>query len=468
MSEACRCVSLLCLTLLLVTSVLPGITVAQIELDNAEVLAKPETRLGGLAVSENGRFLVHGKDAKPWFYLADTAWELIHRLDQEETKLYLDKRQQQGFNVIQTVVLAELDGLTTPNAFGDLPLKDMDPRQPNEAYFKHVDWVIDQAERHGFYVALLPTWGDKWNKQWGAGPEIFTPENARSFGEFLGNRYRDKAILWILGGDRNPNTEKHFQIIDSLAAGLKAAHQGRQLMTYHPQGYAHSSTWFHDREWLDFNVFQSGHAQRSLPNYQFSLKDYQRKPAKPTLDLEPRYEDHPINWKVENGWFDQADVRQAAWWSILSGSCGHTYGHHSIWQMWQSGRSPISAVRTPWKEALDHPGAAQMGIMRKVMESVGFSKLHPANDWLESASEENDGYIAVARSENGARLVAYSPLGKDIVLKPDAIASGSRVRWLNPRNGEYSSIESSSKGVFTPPTKGRGNDWVLVVCPENQ
>jgi hypothetical protein len=38
--------------------------------------------------------------------------------------------------------------------------------------------VIDKAASLGLYTALLPTWGDKWNKKWGKGPEIFTPENA--------------------------------------------------------------------------------------------------------------------------------------------------------------------------------------------------------------------------------------------------------------------------------------------------
>ena len=35
-----------------------------------------------------------------------------------------------------------------------------------------------RANALGLYVGFLPTWGDKWNKKWGVGPEIFTPENA--------------------------------------------------------------------------------------------------------------------------------------------------------------------------------------------------------------------------------------------------------------------------------------------------
>ena len=91
-----------------------------------------------------GRYLVTER-GEPFFYLGDTAWELFHRLTREEADLYLKDRAAKGFTVIQAVALAELDGLNTPNAYGDTPLHRNDPAQPNEAYFRHVDWVIDRA-----------------------------------------------------------------------------------------------------------------------------------------------------------------------------------------------------------------------------------------------------------------------------------------------------------------------------------
>src|SRR5687767_3334408 len=144
-----------------------------------------------LKVSDNKRFLVKD-DGTPFFYLGDPAWELFHRLNREEAERYLKNRADKQFTVIQAVVLAELDGLNDPNPYGHTPLADNDPTKPNEDYFKHVDFVVNKAEELGLFVGMLPTWGDKWNKKWGAGPEIFTPENARAYGKFLGNRYKDK------------------------------------------------------------------------------------------------------------------------------------------------------------------------------------------------------------------------------------------------------------------------------------
>lgn len=82
--------------------------------------AQTRRTLPHLKVSDNQRFLVQ-EDGKPFFYLGDTAWELFHRLTREETAAYLKLRAQQKYTVIQAVALAELDGLTDPNAHGSLP-----------------------------------------------------------------------------------------------------------------------------------------------------------------------------------------------------------------------------------------------------------------------------------------------------------------------------------------------------------
>ena len=54
--------------------------------------------------------------------------------------------------------------------------------------------------------------------------------------------------------------------------------------------------------------------------------------------------------------FDDYDARQAAYWSLLAGACGHTYGNNNVWQMWAPGRKPVIWAHVPWYEALDHPG----------------------------------------------------------------------------------------------------------------
>ncbi len=80
------------------------------------------------------------------------------------------------------MALAEFDGLHAPNSYGEIPLDNDDPTKPREAYFKHVDYIIDLANKYGLAIGFLPTWGDKlWKSTWGKGPEIFTPDNAKNY-----------------------------------------------------------------------------------------------------------------------------------------------------------------------------------------------------------------------------------------------------------------------------------------------
>src|SRR5215510_4195176 len=255
-------------------------------------------RLPQLKISENRRFLVTA-DGLPFFWLGDTAWELFHRLDRTDADRYLKKRAGQRFTVIQAVVLAEFDGLTEPNAYGHTPLSNNDPTQPTEAYFADVDWILARANALGLYVGVLPTWGDKWNRKWGAGPEIFTAANARSYGEWLGRRYKDAGVIWILGGDRPIESDGQRDIIRALAHGLRAGDGGAHLITFHPPGCNGSSTWFHDEEWLDFNMRQNGHGTEFTPCYAGTRADYDRTPVKPVIDGEPTYEDHPIAFDAQ-------------------------------------------------------------------------------------------------------------------------------------------------------------------------
>ena len=220
---------------------------------------------GNLRVNSSGRYLEYS-DGTPFLYMGDTAWELISRLNDKETELYLENRREKGFTVIQTVILDELDDMDV-SSNGEPKLIDGNIDKPAPGYFTHVDKVISLAAAKGLYIALLPTWGDKVDKQWGKGPEIFTPENAYRYGKWLGERYMNAPnLIWIIGGDRSGDG-KNFAIWNALATGIKSVDKNH-LMTYHPHGEHSSSFWFHNASWLDFNMCQSGHAQQDFAIYQ--------------------------------------------------------------------------------------------------------------------------------------------------------------------------------------------------------
>lgn len=416
-----------------------------------------------LKISDNRRFLTYD-DGKPFFYLGDTAWELFHRLDREDADRYLRDRARKGFTVIQAVVLAEFAGLTEPNAYGFLPLADNDPTRPVEGYFEHVDYVVNRAEELGLFIGMLPTWGDKWNKQWGIGPEVFTPANVRVFGEFLGKRYAAKPIIWILGGDRHVETDRHAEIVRAMAAGIRAGDGGRNLMTFHPTGQCTSAQYFHSEDWLDFNTLQSGHTF-NRDNYRSVAEDYARTPVKPCMDSEPGYEDHPSGFKAENGYMDAYDARKFAYWALFAGAHGHTYGCHDIWQMLEPGRTPITAARTPWKEALDLPGAKQMGHARALLESRPFLTRIPDQSLIVSDEGTGTDHVQATRDFDGSYAFVYISSGKPVAVDLTKLSGASiAAAWYDPRTGVSAPIGAfarTSRRDFVPPAGGP--DWVLVL-----
>jgi hypothetical protein len=416
-----------------------------------------------LVISSNGRFIQH-EYGDPFFLLADTAWELFHRLTTEEIEFYLDTRKSQGFNVVQAVMISEIDGLRIPNVFGQIPLVEMNPEKPNPEYFDFVEQVLNLAELREMYLALVPTWGDKIERVFGFGPEIFNSENAYSYGKWLGRRFRkNKNVIWMNGGDRTGGG-KNFAVWDALGKGIKSE-DPNHLMTFHPLGDASSSMWFHNSEWLDFNSCQSGHSMRNFPNHMMITYDYLRNPPKPCIDSEPRYEEHAVNWKPEeNGVFDDYDVRQAAYWSVFAGACGHTYGTHPVWQMYDNHREPIGFVRYTWKEALKLKGASQLIHLKNLILSRPYFERVPDQSLLISP-KVGDEHIRCTHGENYALF--YMPMGGNIEIKTNTL-KWERLTgwWFDPRTGDSVSTGTLMKSdimTFTAPSEGRENDWILIL-----
>jgi hypothetical protein len=444
-----------------------------------------------LKVSENGRYLVTS-DGKPFFYLGDTAWELIHRSTREEAEKYLENRRQKGFTVIQAVALAEMDGLGTPNAYGDLPLIDKNPvkyaltpgNDPANAqqydYWDHVDYIVDAAARKGMYIGLLPSWGEWILPRFG--PQYFSDEKqAYTYGHFIGDRYKDrKNIIWILGGDRHPDEKPDgFVIWQAMAEGIADGTNGvnkrdeqadytTTLMTYH--SFPSSSNFFHTDPWIDFHMWGSYHGEYDNPRaYKAAAVDWNLQNHKPTLNSEPAYEDHPVDYNQEAkfGYFDEKDVRQAAYWSVFAGALGHTYGAHPIWQfLKEEVRKKDTYTRHYWYEVTDLPGAFQMTHLRNLMESRPFLSRVPDQSLLAQEADTGIHHQQASRGEDYAFI--YLPTGKPVQVQLGKIA-GQNVQawWFNPRNGEAKSIgrfKNQGTRSFDPPGEAiKGNDWVLVM-----
>jgi hypothetical protein len=401
-------------------------------------------------------------DGTPFFYLADTAWELFHRLKREEAELYLTRRAEQGFTAIQCVALAEIDGLDDPNPYGEKPLRGNNPARPNDAYFDHVEWVVARGAERGLVMAVLPCWGDKVYPKWNGGPAIFTPENAATYGAYLAKRLGRYPLIWVLGGDRPVETPQHRQTWRAMAAALKS--NSPHLVSYHPVGIASSSLYFHNEPWLDFNMIQSGHARRDTPTEVNVLHDLSLQPPKPTIESEVTYEDHPIAWNRDRGWFDDTDVRRAGYRAIFAGAAGYTYGCHNVWQMFEPPRQPIAWARHTWRESLDFPGCNQMRHLRALIERVPWMQMH-ANPYLASSyGEPSPGARAAClATPDLSHVLLYCPKPVEFGFPNVTLDAYRRFRFrlLDCRSGALTEWAEVKPKCVKFPTSGENDDYVV-------
>jgi len=436
-----------------------------------------------LKVSKNQRFLAH-EDETPFFYLGDTAWELFHRLNREDTEHYLTTRASQGYTVVQTVILGERDGLRTPTPDGHLPFHDLDPAKPNDAYFAHVDYVVRRMNELGIVPALLPTWGDKVLNSPGAGPQIFTPENARAYGRFVGARYRDAQVIWIMGGDRDISRPPFLETIREMALGVKEGDGGRHLMSFHPPGRHSSSEFVHNESWLDFNMWQTGHSNPELDTSVLIAQDRARTPTRPVLDGEPCYENIPLMggaWNPTGMRFTAADARRRAWRGVLGGACGHTYGCNEIWMMHKHGDEQFVGANMDWKRALHLPGANQMRHLRALIESRPFAELEPISGIVQTLDanvyadpnlqkrvrwtpEPAEGAEITRPTAAAGRdyVFVYLPMGSPAKYDFSRLGEQVELWWYDPRHGTCATggITASVTDWIDPPATNE--DWILV------
>lgn len=423
-----------------------------------------------LRASPDGHFLVR-EDGQPFFWLGDTAWELFSKLNREELDEYLATRRAQKFTVIQAILLS-YSGHESPNRYGETPFTSVSPTAlvPNEAYFRHTDWVLERAAQMGFHVLVFPAWRYYWREmpQITTYKPILTPANARRYAEFVGRRYRNRAnVLWGLGGDMLPNDELEAAIMAAFPPGLRAG-GALQLITYHPGGNRTSATRYHPEPWLGFNMSQSGH-RLDHPVWNLVGADWHRTPAKPAIDGETMYEDiqRPLfHAKPDTPRATAYEIRRPNYAALFSGAFGVTYGANGIFQFHPGGEANYRP-RVTWREALQFPGARQMQHLRALMESRPLLDRVPDQSLLASSDLTGAERITATRARDGSYAMIYSAGGKPFEVRLDRL-NGKKftAHWFDPRTGAATPAGEFPvvyQKMFTPPAGGRENDWVLVL-----
>lgn len=392
-------------------------------------------------------------DGKPFLISADTGWTVMTRISYEEADYYLSVRKSQGFNtILADIIPAKSQG----NFYGEKPFFDNDMTRPNETYWRHVDRLVQNMVNQGFLMIFKSA---PICCGWGKGNE-FNAASARAYGRFLGKRYGKYNIVWVHCGDRDPFDKK--TAILALVAGIREV--APQLHSCHPNA-PHSAIDVLPNQLVDLNLsytYSPDTKDVGLPQYHVynrSRRDFNQFPTKPFFLGESEYESP---YKA----IPTQMIRRQAYWSILSGSTGQSYGHF------------LSCVNsTGWKDILTARGAEDMRHVKDVFLSRNWVDLIPdqAHRWVisgygtynHSTKPGGDDYVTAAYTPDGKLLMAYVPVGNTIAVDLRRFPGQVKVKWFDPTNGSYSSVGKFSNHAirkFSIPgkNKDRDRDWVFI------
>jgi hypothetical protein len=459
-------------------SILPLVFAATARAQAAPLAVRP---LPPVRVSQNGRYFVTADGVsppKPFFWLADTAWCIFNHPTPADVDMYLDDRQSKGFTVIQGCV-AVWDFRNRRNPDGQLPFTGDNPTTINEAYFKNVDSIIDKAAARGMYMAILPF----WTKNTRGGP-FGEPAGMRTYCKFLAQRYAGRNVFFVLGGDTSGADIQ--PVIDAEAAGLqegaKAAGVDKIMITYHPTGRQSSSFWFQERPWLDFNSIQSGHFINTT-NFRLVGDDYAKKPVKPTLDMEPGYENITNNLVRTNVTADTpriqaGDIRRSAYLAVFAGAAGHSYGNGEVYEFYHPGPNGVPPgnagwhANMDWQDALKLPASGQVQYLRYLIESrPALDRMPDQSLIVGDVSTRALDRVEALRGADGSYAFVYIPAKHgDVTLNLSRLSADTlNASWYDPRTGKsqpIAPVARSDAKIFSPPAISppiADNDWVLVL-----
>ena len=390
---------------------------------------------GPIKVAPQGRYFVD-QQGKPFFWLGDTAWPLFVQYGKSQAEAYMKNRGTNGFTIVQGVLAWSPGGsgseVRNPaaNINGDKPWLNDDPATPNEAFFKHVDALLEFAAQQGLTLAILPTWGYYVNDV-----RVVNRNNARRYGHWLGARFRHTPnLIWVNGGDRVPTGFE--EVWRDLARGLREGDGGAHLITYHPCGWRSSSQFFHQDDWLDFNMIETWTEWAKV--YPAIMADTLRIPIKPVVLGEGAYENGP---EYPLGPITPLLVRRQAWWTVMAGGFP-TYGQDQMWRM-QPG----------WDKTFDTPGAAQVCKMKEIMTALPWWDMIPDQGIFATGISSERTLNTAMRSSAGGRVLVYLSSQCTVFVHLDKIAATrARATWISPVTGERRDAGSYRTGNFNGKT----------------
>ncbi len=409
-----------------------------------------------LRVEPGKRYLIDA-NGKPFLMHGDTAWSLIADLTREEADVYFADRKARGFNTLLVNLLEHRFSRNAPaNIYGEAPFTEAGNfATPNEAYFKHADWVLGRARDLGFLVLLAPAYiGHRGTDEgWWKEMTSHGAQAIRAYGRFLSDRYSAfNNIIWVNGGDDDPADKS---LVEIIAENFKQA-APEQLQTAHNAPDSIVPGFWKDASWLDLTSVYTYEpvCEKVAAAYQYPLR-------RPAFLIESAYENEH-HAKAHR-------IRGQAYQALLCGAAGEIFGNNPMWHFAGPG---LYDAPTDWWNALGSDGAQSMTHLVNLFSRLPWWTLIPDLDgrMIKAGRGEGADLATLSASDDGHLAVAYLPSRRTLNIDLTQLAGKTVVaQWFDPANGETIDVQNPTRtkgqSSFAAPGKNSAGDgdWVLIL-----
>ena len=420
-------------------------------------------------------------DGTPFFWLGDTNWQGFTNLSTticnypgctcgSQFKHIVDDRVEKGFTVYQTYFVPE-----GGNGEKSLWLDNGHKYPDTDVFNDKVDEMFEYLHEEGLVIAL------------GLGCHTSTMssmklEDLLRFTRYVVARYACYSVVWISGQEITDNSASATPGYSAFECYMEASSLIEELDGYGHPNSAHMypmviederATRLDKEAWHDSWTLQNGHCV--IQPVDFYKGYYEARITgviKPFVEGEANYED------INCGGFTGYDLnRNSAWYAMLSGAAGFTYGTTGIWASsfstndytgWLGDTSSFSY--DPWYMGLDKPGSFEVSYMKDFFTAIGpWYDLIPQFDDSAAASFLKRGQTVLAMTEDASLAVAYfynTRTDSTGTIRNLDDTKAYDAYWYNPRTGKYIPVAKgvhSEDGCYTLPSRPDKQDWVFLL-----
>ncbi|MGD0500442.1 MAG: DUF4038 domain-containing protein [Bryobacteraceae bacterium] len=426
--------------------------------------------------SANPRILVD-QNHTPFLIVGDSPHIIFSNLTSADAEFYLADRSARGINAlwVHLVCIGPNEGRPDASLLdGTKPFTALIPgtrfydlTTPNEAYFAHVDEVVRMAAKDGIVMMINPLETAGWLQTALANG----PERCKTYGHYVGNRYKGFAnVMWLNGNDfQRYAVPANDAVITAVALAIKEQ-APKQIQTVELNYQASCS--LDDPNWAP--IVGLNLAYTYYATYAKVLDCYNQSAKIPTFMAEANFE-YEKNGDEDGG--TTHVLRMQEYWSQLSGTTGQLYGNKYLWRFLPD-----------WKSYLVSPGIIQLQYMANLFKDRKWYDLTPDQGHVFVTAgyghyaatgppatattprfADND-YVTAAVTSDGTLGMAYLPQGGTIAVAMSKLQNGVTARWYDPTDEAFQAIAGSpfsNQGTHdfaTPGKNGAGDpDWVLVL-----